>query len=109
MSSVFDQNSSYIYLLTDRNQIFRYELLPSDNQIELKEQHIYGFHGYDILSIGLCAHKSWLITLGGDHWIRILDYEDDNREVVSKFIPDGASAVAGKVFLCKEREFWKVM
>lgn len=91
-------NSSFIYLLTDRNQIFRFEILLTNERtkIELKEQHLYGFHGYNILSMGLCAHKSWLITLGADQWIRILDYEDNNREVLAKYIPDGASAVTGK-------------
>jgi WD40 repeat protein len=37
-----------------------------------------------------------LITLGGDNWIKIFDYKDNDREIVSKYIPDGAYAVTGK-------------
>ena len=96
MSFIFDNNSSLIYLLTDRNEIFRYQILQSNTNIEFEEKHIYGFHAYQILSIGLCAHKPWLITLGGDNWIKILDYKDNNREIVSKYISDEASAVTGR-------------
>jgi hypothetical protein len=97
MSYIFDKNSSLIYLLTDRNQIFRYKILQTNSNIEFDEKHIYGFHAYNILSIGLCHHKSWLITLGGDNWIKILDYKNNNREIISKYIPDGAYAVTGTI------------
>jgi len=102
MSYIFDHNYSLIYLLTDRNQIFRYHINQSTTNIDLDEKHIYGFHAYSILSIGLCSHKPWLITLGGDNWIKIFDYKDNDREIVSKYIPDGAYAVTGrKNFLLK--------
>ncbi|CAF3625422.1 unnamed protein product [Rotaria sordida] len=95
MSYIFDNNFSLIYLLTDRNHIFRYKINQSNNNnnIELDEKHIYGFHAYNILSIGLCAHKSWLITLGGDNSIKIFDYKDNNREIISKYISDSAYVV----------------
>lgn len=64
--------------------------------IEFNENRLYGFHAYSILSMGLCAHKSWLITLGSDNWLRIVDYKDDNREILLKYIPDGAFAVTSK-------------
>lgn len=96
MSYIFDNHCLLIYLLTDRNQIFRYKILQSNNDFEFDEKHIYGFHAYNILSIGLCAHKPWLITLGGDNWIKIFDYNDNNREIVSKYILDGASAVTSR-------------
>jgi hypothetical protein len=96
MSYLFDHNSSLIYLLTDRNQIFRYKIIQSNSNFELDEKHIYGFHAFSILSIGLCDHKSWLITLGEDNWIKIFDYKDNNREIVSKYIPDGAYAITGR-------------
>ncbi|CAF2719161.1 unnamed protein product [Rotaria sp. Silwood2] len=95
MSYIFDNNFSFIYLLTDRNQIFRYKINQSNNNIELDEKHIYGFQAYKILSIGLCAHKSWLITLGGDNSIKIFDYKDNNREIISKYIPDNACIATG--------------
>jgi hypothetical protein len=105
MSYIFDNNSSLIYLLTDRNEIFRYKINLSNPTIEFDEKHIYGFHAYNILSIGMCAHKSWLITLGGDNWIRIFDYKDNNREIISKHIPDGAYAVTGKFPRNKKQSF----
>ncbi|CAF4224068.1 unnamed protein product, partial [Adineta steineri] len=95
MSYIFDNNSSFIYLLTDRNQIFRYKINQLNPTIELEEKYIYGFHAYNILSIGLCTHKPWLITLGSDNWIKIFDYKDKDRQIVSKYIPDGAYAIAG--------------
>ncbi|CAF0856299.1 unnamed protein product [Adineta ricciae] len=95
MSYVFDNHSSMIYVLTDRNQIFRYTIHQTENKTELEEQHIYSFHAYRIRSIALCMHKPWLITLGDDNWIRVIDYEDNNREVVSKYLPDGAQAITG--------------
>lgn len=106
MSYIFDDNSSLIYLLTDRNQIFSYKILQLNSQIKLNEKHIYGFHAYNILSIGLCHHKSWLITLGNDHWIKIFDYKDKNREIISKYIPDNAYAVTSKnISLVKKTKF----
>ncbi|CAM4866513.1 unnamed protein product [Rotaria socialis] len=95
MSYIFDNNLSLIYLLTDRNQIFRLKINQSKAKIEFEEKSIYGFHAYNILSIGLCAHKSWLITLGGDNLIKILDYKDNDREIVSKSISDDANVVTG--------------
>ncbi|CAF0802188.1 unnamed protein product [Rotaria sp. Silwood1] len=95
MAYIFDNNFSLIYLLTDRNHIFRYKINQSNNNIELDEKHIYGFHAYNILSIGLCAHKSWLITLGDDNSIKIIDYKDNNREIISKYIPESAYVVTG--------------
>lgn len=97
MSSIFDHESYLIYILTDRNQIFRYQRTIQTNlMIEFNENRLYGFHAYSIVSMGLCAHKSWLITLGSDNWLRIVDYKDDNREILSKYIPDGAFAVTSK-------------
>ncbi|CAF1282899.1 unnamed protein product [Rotaria magnacalcarata] len=95
MSYIFDNNLSLIYLLTDRNQIFRFKINQPKAKIEFEEKSIYSFHAYNILSIGLCAHKSWLITLGGDNFIKILDYKDNDREIASKSIPDGANVVTG--------------
>lgn len=100
MSYIFDNNSSIIYILTDRNQIYRYKILQTNPQIEIDEQHIYGFHAYKILSIGICHHKSWLITLGNDNWLKIIDYQDKNREILSKYIPDGAYAITSKKRFC---------
>jgi hypothetical protein len=100
MSYIFDKNSSLIYILTDRNQIFRYKILQTNSNFEFNEKHIYGFHAYNILSIGLCHHKSWLITLGSDNWIKIFDYKDNNREIISKYIPDGAYAVTSRKIIC---------
>jgi hypothetical protein len=57
------------------------------------------------ISLGMCAHTSWLITLGGDNWIRIFDYKDNNREIISKHIPDGAYAVTGKFPRNKKQSF----
>ncbi|UJR25802.1 hypothetical protein I4U23_007152 [Adineta vaga] len=93
MSYIFDNQFSFIYLLTDRNQIFRYTINHTETKIEFEEKHIYGFNAYSILSIGLCAHKPWLITLGSDNWLRILNYKDNDREVVSKYISDDAYVI----------------
>jgi hypothetical protein len=105
MSYIFDNNSSLIYLLTDRNEIYRYKITELNKKIELNESFIYGFHAYNILSIGLCTHKSWLITLGGDNWIKIFDYKDNNREIVSKYIPDGAYVITSKYIFVIKIEF----
>ena len=96
MSYIFDNNFSLIYLLTDRNQIFRYTINHSNADFKLDEKHIYGFHAYNILSIGFCAHKSWLITFGADNLVKILDYNDMDREIISRYIPDNAHALAGR-------------
>lgn len=100
MSYIFDNKISLIYLVTDRNNIFRYKINQSDSNIELDEKHIYGFHAYNILSVGLCACKPWLVTLGGNNTIKILDYNDNNREIISKTIPDSAHVVTGTTNFC---------
>lgn len=96
MSYIFDNNVSLLYVLTDRNQIFRYTINQLNTKIELEEKLVYGWHAYNVLSIGLCTHKSWLITLGGDNLIKILDYKDNDREIVSKSIQDSAYVATGK-------------
>lgn len=89
-------NSPLIYLLTDRNQIFRYHINSHDDQIDFDEEHLYGLHAYSVSSIGLCTYKPWLVTLGADHWIRIFDYKDHHREILTKYIPDGAHVATGR-------------
>lgn len=99
MSYLVDDHRSWIYLLTNRNQIFRCDIHFDASHLQLIQEHLYGSHAYNVTSIGLCAYKPWLITLDDDHSIRIFDYKDLHREIFHKSIPDGPHLISSRTFL----------
>jgi hypothetical protein len=96
MSYIFDEYISSIYMLTDRNQIYRCQISFNQTTIHFEEQHIYGCHAYNISSIAVCTHKPWLITLDADHCLRIFDYKNNHCEILSQYMPDDAYLLSGR-------------
>ncbi|CAF1163644.1 unnamed protein product, partial [Didymodactylos carnosus] len=99
ISSIWEFKTK-VYLLTDRNNIFCYYLtkntdVNAEQILSVEEDYIYGFHSYSVNNIGLGIHKSWLISMGGDNMVRIIDYKDNSREIISKSIREGAYSVSG--------------
>lgn len=99
MSYLIDGPRSWIYLLTDRNQIFRCDIHYDSSRLQLIEEHLYGSHVNNVTSIGLCAYKPWLMTLDNDHSIRIFDYKDLHREIFHKTIPDDPHLISSRIFV----------